>query len=216
MRPPASSRTRDKLLFHLKTRGARSAADLARRLGITSMAVRQHLAALEEQGLVVFRDEAGRVGRPRRIWELTDAAQERFPENHAELALGLLGAARQAFGEEGLAALVSGRVKAQIAEYRPRMPPASAPLKDKLAALASIRRDEGYMAEWKARQHDLLLIENHCPICVAATACVGLCAGELELFRALLGPRVSVEREEYLLDGDRRCTYVIRPRGRGR
>lgn len=55
----------------------------------------------------------------------------------------------------------------------------------------------------------LLLIENHCPICAAATLCQGLCTTELELFRDVLGPDVQVERTEYLLDGDRRCVYRI-------
>jgi predicted ArsR family transcriptional regulator len=59
--------------------------------------------------------------------------------------------------------------------------------------------------------HDgsLRLVENHCPICAAATACTGLCDGELDLFRQVLGPGVEVVREEHLLAGARRCAYRI-------
>ena len=57
-----------------------------------------------------------------------------------------------------------------------------------------------------------LLSENHCPICVAAKACQGLCRSELALFRAALGPGVEVERQEHILAGARRCAYRIRPR----
>ena len=56
---------------------------------------------------------------------------------------------------------------------------------------------------------DWLLIEHHCPICVAATSCQGLCHSELELFRAALGPEVTVAREQHLLSGDTRCAYRI-------
>jgi predicted ArsR family transcriptional regulator len=53
------------------------------------------------------------------------------------------------------------------------------------------------------------LVENHCPICVAATACQGFCRAELETFRAVLGPDASVERAEHIVAGDRRCVYSI-------
>ena len=212
MRPPKSAGSRERLLFHLKTKGAQSAAGLARRLGVTAMAVRQHLARLEDEGLVAYRDESGHVGRPRRIWNLTTAAEERFPDSHAELAFGMIAAARSAFGEEGLARLIDTRLEGQVKAYRDRMPTLDAPLKERVAALALLRREEGYMADWSSAQAGAFeLVENHCPICAAAEVCAGLCEGELGLFRSLLGPDVEIERTEYILDGDRRCTYSVRP-----
>jgi predicted ArsR family transcriptional regulator len=59
---------------------------------------------------------------------------------------------------------------------------------------------------------DFLFIENHCPICAAATACQGLCATELSLFRDVLGPDASVERTEHIVSGDRRCAYRVTAR----
>ena len=66
------------------------------------------------------------------------------------------------------------------------------------------------MAEVRRDGRDFLFIENHCPICAAATACQGFCATELDLFRSALGPGVTVERAEHILSGDRRCAYRIR------
>ena len=54
-----------------------------------------------------------------------------------------------------------------------------------------------------------LLVENHCPICAAATACTGFCVTELDLFRAVLGPGAVVKRTEHIVAGDRRCAYRI-------
>ena len=59
----------------------------------------------------------------------------------------------------------------------------------------------------------MLLVENHCPICAAAEACTGLCAKELEIFQALLGEHVEIERTEHILKGSRRCAYRIIPIG---
>jgi predicted ArsR family transcriptional regulator len=58
----------------------------------------------------------------------------------------------------------------------------------------------------------VVLIEHHCPICIAAAACQGLCRSELELFQEVLGDRVTVERTQHVLSGDRRCAYRVRPR----
>ncbi|MHC4934279.1 MAG: helix-turn-helix transcriptional regulator [Planctomycetota bacterium] len=200
--------SRERILHLLKTKGPQSAAQLAKRLKITPMAVRQHLAALE--GLVTFDEERHGVGRPRRVWRLSETAQGRFPDCHGELAVGMLEAMRAAFGQRGLDKLVAERTKAQIKSYRSRMPEKGTPVRDRVAALAAIRRDEGYMAEWsRARDGTFLLIENHCPICAAAEACQGLCRGELELFRKVLG--APIERTEHILEGARRCVYRIAP-----
>jgi predicted ArsR family transcriptional regulator len=52
-------------------------------------------------------------------------------------------------------------------------------------------------------------------VCSAAAACTGLCRGELELFRTVLGPEVAVERTQHLMAGDARCVYQVRAVDRG-
>lgn len=214
MRPPAPSASRDRILHALKTKGPATAASLARRLAVTPTAVRQHLSILEEEGLVAHEDRAGQVGRPKRTWRLAPAAQAMFPDSHAELAVGLVESVREAFGEKGLSRIVRERTRLQAAAYRALMPRPTAPLSERVAALTRIRKDEGYMAACEPDGGGALrLVENHCPICAAATACVGICEGELRLFEEVLGPGVEVERLEHVLAGDRRCSYRISPRG---
>ena len=108
--------------------------------------------------------------------------------------------------------LIVERTRAQLKRYKAQMPPKDAPIQKKVAALAKIRRDEGYMAEWsKERDGTFLLVENHCPICAAAQVCQALCRDELTLIRSLLGRSTRVEREEHILVGARRCAYRITP-----
>jgi len=207
------ARARDRVLLLLKTKGAQSTAQLARRLRVTPMAVRQHLAALADEGLVQHEEERRSVGRPAHIWSLAPDAGDRFPDSHAELTVELLEAMRSAFGEEGLDRLIAVRSRAVAKSYRARMPDRSAPIEERIAALAAIREGEGYMSEWsRERDGSWLLVENHCPICAAASVCQGLCRDELALFRSLLGRDVKVERTEHLLVGARRCAYRISER----
>ena len=204
--------SRDRILYLLKTRGPQTASELARRMSMTSMGVRQHLTRLGEQGLVAHEDHRGSVGRPRRVFQLTEAAEERFPEGYADLTVGLIDSVRQAFGAEGMDRLVEVRHEEQLARYRARMPD-DASLARRVAALTRLRTEEGYLAEWsKSRDGSLRLVENHCPICVAARACTRLCASEQRLFQELIGDDADVDREEHILDGARRCVYRITPR----
>jgi predicted ArsR family transcriptional regulator len=188
-----------------------TAAALAKRLEMTAVAARQHLAPLEAEGLVAYEERGKGVGRPAREWRLSDKAAALFPDSHGELAVAMLASMREAFGDDGLDRLVALRTEAQIRAYRGRVSP-RAPLHRKVAELAAIRREEGYMAEWSRDGKAFLLVENHCPICAAARTCQSLCKGELELFRTVLG--AEVERTEHILAGARRCTYRIRPETR--
>ncbi len=213
MKPDPNAPARERILFHLKTRGPQSAAQLARRLGVTPMGARQHLFKLADEELVDYEDERRPVGRPVRVWQLTESAQGRFPDTHADLTVDLLEAVRRTFGEDGLDKLITERSRQQEKDYRARMPAKSAPLEERVAALVGIRREEGYMAESSRRRDgSFLLVENHCPICAAARVCQGICRDELALFRKLLGREAQVERTDHVLAGARRCAYEIRPR----
>jgi predicted ArsR family transcriptional regulator len=193
----------------LKTEGALDAARLARRLRLTPMAVRQHLYALEREKLVTSEERAVPIGRPAKDWRLTRRADGLFPDAYAELNVALIEAVGNAFGPKGLQRVLDSREAKQRADYTRRIVP-SAPLKDRLQQLARVRSEEGYMAEVRPDgRGGFLFIENHCPICAAATACQGFCATELELFRTVLGPHASVERTEHIISGDRRCVYHV-------
>lgn len=203
-------RTREAILTLLKRRGPSDSEALASKLGISAMAVRQHLYALRQHELVSYREEPRPVGRPAKLWFPTPAANRFFPDAHASLTLNLLNAAGETFGEEGVQRLVTRCAKQQIANYRSRIPARSA-LPARLEALVSIRNEEGFMAEvQRQRDGSFLLIENHCPISAAANVCPKLCDAEMEVFRAILGEGVAIERAEHLVSGARRCIYRIR------
>ncbi|MGF1608486.1 MAG: helix-turn-helix transcriptional regulator [Kiloniellales bacterium] len=208
----APARRRRAILDRLKQEGPQDAGTLAAGLGVSAMAVRQHLYDLQEQGLVAYEEEARPLGRPAKLWRLTPDADAFFPDGHAELTLSLLAAMGEAFGGEGLERLLAVRTREQIAAYRQRIGPGR-PLPERLRRLAELRSEEGYMAAVEPQDDgSFLLVENHCPICAAAAACTGLCAAELAVFRATLGDDVSVERTDHILAGARRCAYRVRPR----
>jgi predicted ArsR family transcriptional regulator len=203
-------RTRRAIVNRLKYSGAMDSQELAAHLGVSAMAIRQHLYALQAEQLVTYSEAARAMGRPVKLWRLTPAADRLFPDGYAELTLGLLQSVREAFGEAGLSKLLDLRTAHQLAAYRAEIP-AEATLPRKLELLANLRTAEGYMAE--VQQLDdgcFLLLENHCPICAAATLCAGFCERELEVFQQVLG--CEIERTEHIVSGARRCAYRVADR----
>ncbi|MBX4950186.1 transcriptional regulator [Rhizobium binae] len=201
----------NRILILIKTEGPQLASAIGDTLGITGEAARQQLARMAEEGLVepVSVAAAGR-GRPRQLWHLTAAGNRRFPDGHAELTVNLLATLTEQLGAAALDTVISAREAETLKRYRQELKIAG-DLAARVESLAAIRTREGYMADsWQEADGSFILVENHCPICAAASACAGFCRSELETFRAVLG--AGVERSQHILAGARRCAYRITPR----
>lgn len=202
----------EELLLLLKTAGPLTVGELAARLKLAPQGLRRRLETLAAEGQVQATAERAGVGRPRKRWRLGPQGEARFPDAHDVVAVELIEGIRATLGEAALDRVIALREATQRERYdqvlgRHRSVAA------KVRALAQLRSAEGYMAEVrKQADGSLLLIEHHCPICAAAKACQGFCRSELAIFRAALGEKVAVEREQHLLGGDARCVYRIRRR----
>lgn len=204
--------TPDRLLYQLKSRGPQPAATLAGACAITPMGAHKQLQSLQAQGLVSAHDEADGPGRPKRMWTLTAAGHARFPDRHGELAVQLIRQAAAVLGPDAVDRLIAAREEEQQSGYDAALS-GLATVGARVRRLAELRSGEGYMARAEKHGKAWLLVEDHCPICAAATTCQGLCRSELQIFARCLGDGVHVERVEHVLAGGRRCAYRISPAG---
>jgi predicted ArsR family transcriptional regulator len=207
---PESVAGSDRILSLIKRRGAQRVADIASALQITNEAARQQLARLARLGLVEDRVVPQRVGRPAREWSLTETGHARFPDRHADLTLQLIDAVRAEFGDRAIDRMIDRRECEMRETYKAHLATTTG-IGKRIAALAEIRSREGYMAVATRVSGGWSLIEDHCPICTAANACQGFCRSELDVFRDVLGPDVTVERTDHILAGARRCAYRVTP-----
>lgn len=201
-------KTHEKIIQLLKVQGPSTAKILASELGLTTMGVRQHVQGLEESGDVIANDEKAARGRPTRYWSLTDKGNSRFADRHDELTVQLLDSVITLFGDDGLEKLISHREETAMSNYRLALADRFG-IEEKLLMLAKIRSDEGYMATVEEQDGIFWLIENHCPICAAATKCVNFCRSELQMFQELMSEVATVNREEHIVEGARRCAYKV-------
>jgi predicted ArsR family transcriptional regulator len=206
---PELSDTKRRIIERLKRVESATATDLAEEFGLTDTALRQHLDALEEVGMVTrsIAEPTGR-GRPPVHWQLGAAAAAAFPDRHGELTVDLITSMRSTLGDKALDRVIAARADRQAAGYALAL----ADSKDvavRVRRLADLRTDEGYLAEVATDGDAFILIEHHCPIRDAAAACGALCNAELEAFQRALGSGVTVTRTQHLLAGDRRCAYRV-------
>jgi predicted ArsR family transcriptional regulator len=203
------SDTKRRIVERLKRVESATATDLAGEFGLTDTALRQHLDALEDAGMVTrsMAEPIGR-GRPPVHWQLAPGAAGSFPDRHGELSVDLITSVRATLGQKALDRVVAARSDRQTAGYSLALAD-STDVGERLQRLADLRSDEGYLAEVVPDGDAFLLIEHHCPIRDAAAACGALCQAELDVFRRALGPDVTVTRTQHVLAGDRRCAYRV-------
>lgn len=205
-------KTSEALLIYLKKQGATTSQALAEHFELTNMGARQQLLRLAQQNLVESISQKGQVGRPKQLWQLTKLGQQRFPDRHAEISVQLIDSVRSHFGEQGLQKIIAEREQQILTQYQQALAQCQT-VHEKVEQLVQLRTQEGYMAVYQQLDSNRFsFTEHHCPICSAAKCCQGFCRSELEIFQQCFAPDYHVERTEYLLKGESRCSYLIKPK----
>jgi predicted ArsR family transcriptional regulator len=202
--------TRREILEALRRSAGLTADQLAETLGVTAMAIRKHLAALQSQGLLTAQIERRPIGRPVYIYALAPTARDLFPQQYQELTTDLIDDLRAIDGGKKVALLFERRAERLYEQLCPAMEGSALP--ERLAILTDYLDTQGYLAEWEPTpEGDYLLKEHNCAIYGVAQCAPEVCACELDLFRRLLDG-ADIEREQHVIDGDHLCCYRLKPK----
>lgn len=203
------SQTRRQILIALKHNGGMTADELAQQLDISAVAVRRHLGNLERDRLVEHEQVRRAVGRPSFVYHLSEPATLLFPSSYHHLAAQVLKAVTGMFGQEAVDLIFEQRRVEMERLYGARMNGHN--LRERLARLAELRTEEGYMATWEEKDDgSFVLHQHHCPIIWVAEYCGPACLEEVTMVSDLLD--ADVVRHSHQVAGDATCSYEIRPR----
>ncbi len=197
--------TRRQILDLLKRRGRATVEEIAATLSITPMGVRRHLGALENANLVRIEIERRPMGRPTYVYKLTEEADVLFPKAYHHLVLDLLECLAAQEGVERVDELFERRKERWLATYAPRLEGKT--LEERVAEVARIMSENGYMARWQRTEKGYVLTEHNCAIYHVARVYSQPCRTELAFIRELLG--VDVTRVNHIASGGTCCSYVI-------
>lgn len=206
--------TRDTILQLIAERGPVTAASLARILYLTPAAIRRHIGALEEDGLIEVHTarRPGRAtrGRPARHYVTTNRGQSELSSSSPEVATKALAFIRDELGEDAVERFAAIQMGELENRFRPVVEQAGEDMTRRAAALVGALNDEGFAASLRAvgpRGYALQLCQGHCPVMDVAGQFPELCEAETRVFSNLLG--VHVQRLATLAGGDHVCTTHI-------
>lgn len=212
--------TRLDLVVLLRARPGVTVAELAEELGLTGMGVRRHLDALAAEGLAESVEPARRgLGRPAAGWRLTATGLELLPRHYEAIALDLLEDLVDHGGVEAVEAVFDRRRDKLAAQYEAELA-GTRTTRERVAGLARIRDEAGYMASWSEAAgpakgvEEFTLSEANCAVHRVAERYPAVCRMELALLRQVMGPDMEVTRTAHTMSGDNECAYCIRPRSR--
>jgi predicted ArsR family transcriptional regulator len=175
--------------------------DLAQALSVTRTAVRQHLAALERDGLVMRGATRPTGRRPEQLHQLTEHGRELFPRQYPLLANLLIGEVAGLLGEEALLALMRQLGRKLAKDLQPEVVDEAQIVQHMNAA--------GYEAEVFFRSGgEPQIVAHNCVFHHLAKAHPVVCELDLALIGALGGG--EVEHQECMLRGGQVCRFALR------
>lgn len=178
--------------------------ELADRLKMSYMGVKQHCLALERLGYVDTWRRPGPVGRPEKVYRLTRLAHDLFPHAANRATLELLAAAKTLFGATAPEKLLFVMFQQETARYGAAVR-GDTPLA-RARWLARVRDREGYMADFETAGGPRI-VECHSPILDLLRSFPAVARFERELFERVIG--APVQREETSPSGLYRCEFRI-------
>ncbi len=201
--------TRERILSLIASAGPITATALADKLGLTSAAVRRHLGALIDEGLIGDHDipspvDRGR-GRPARSFVATSVGQRALQSAYSDVA-------REAVNYLRGSGDLTEFVKAHEARFEASLAGAvkhDAPMAERVEALSEVLAEQGYATSVRPGPggYTVQLCQGHCPVQEIAQVAPEWCEAEARAFSSVLN--VHVQRLSTLAQGAHVCTTTI-------
>ncbi len=181
--------------------------EVATRLGMSYMGVKDLCVDLEKRGLLDTWRLPQKLGRPQMLYRLTTRAHELFPTASNPFTLDLLVAAQQLYGAPAPEKLLLVAMQHKGEEYAGKLRGETLP--ERAGSLARLRDRDGHMSEVLPADGGSVagIVEHHSPILDVLRAFPIVAKLEADLFARLLG--TPVRREETGASGLYCATFWI-------
>ncbi len=199
--------TRDKVLKTLLNRPRTTINELAVEVGINPISVRHHITSLQADGLVTSDEEHHGVGRPRRVYFLTEAGAEKFPSHYIRLTVRLLEQLKDSMPKAMISELFTKMAQGLADEYSANPALQNMSIQQRLAYMKDMLGREGFNIEWEQTGDQYIIQETSCPYYHVGQDHPEVCSVDQVLISSVLA--VPAAKTHCILNGDSLCTYVI-------
>ncbi|QSR85486.1 metalloregulator ArsR/SmtB family transcription factor [Methylacidimicrobium sp. B4] len=194
------------ILAEIKRSNGLSVGELAERMNLSYMGVKQHCNSLEKEGFLSTQRRAKRVGRPEKVYVLTEKANQFFPQKGTPFALELLESVEDVYGPLAVDRLLHRLYRRRVEALRSRV--SGAGLEERARQLAQAREEEGCMSRYEpAGAPAGQILEFHSPVLEILDRFPRTRELERRLFEQLLDARV--ERREDRAGGALKVVFLL-------
>lgn len=203
-----SSRQKTLLRLLLKTKSGLTADELSKELGIAKNAVRQHIAALETDGLLMLGETRPSGGRPQQLYILTDKGKECFPRHYSWFAQMLIEAIQEDLGAIGIKEKLNKMGVRVANQLKANNPPATDHL-SKVSQLTEAMEELGYSASSHASDGEMIIEAKNCVFHHLAIKNPEICQFDLALMSTFTDS--GVDHQSCMAKGEATCCFKLKP-----
>lgn len=197
--------TRGRIVESLQRRGPQTVAELAAGHELTHNAIRQHLARLERDGLVVEATERRGPTKPSLVFSLTQDGRRLFPQRYSTLLNAVLEEIGATQGREKVKEIFHSIGQRSARKYAQRFEGKSP--QERVAELTAILREQGVVAEYESTPDGFVLREHTCPFRDTVATNPEVCSVVHALMEEVLPGKA--EQRLSIARGDDACEFAI-------
>jgi DeoR family suf operon transcriptional repressor len=166
--------TTKELILNLLLEGSKTAGEIADKLKIQKSAIRTHLESLQTEQSVKSYFKIERLGRPRKVYELTESGRELFFPRRYDLVLSLvLQEIESTKGHEYMKKIVESIADNVAYDIREKIKKGSSSLEESISILNSASNELGFMSSLYKEEDDdnnntYSIVSNNCIVHKAA------------------------------------------------
>ena len=214
-----SSNTTKELILNLLLEGSKTAGEIADKLKIQKSAIRTHLESLQTEQSVKSYFKIERLGRPRKVYELTESGRELFFPRRYDLVLSLvLQEIESTKGHEYMKKIVESIADNMSQDIREKIKKSSSSLEESISILNSASNELGFMSSLYKEEDDddnntYSIVSNNCIVHKAAIRHQdAICHGfhDRLIQKSLDGKMgAKVQLKECIALGDKHSRHII-------
>ena len=195
--------TRERVLRTLLTRQRCTINELAEAVEINPISVRHHITRLQIEGLVDSAEERHGVGRPRRIYFLTEQGLERFPTRYLRLTVRLLHQLKETLPAPMVSSLFTQIAEDLASDYESD----GLTIEERLDLVKQVLSTEGFTVDWTKVGDNYQIREVNCPYYHIGQNHPEVCSVDQTIISTVLS--TPAEKIQCMLQGDTICTYQV-------
>ena len=134
------------LILNLLLEGSKTAGEIADQLKIQKSAIRSHLESLQVEQSVRSYFKIEGLGRPRKVYELTESGRELFPRKYDLILSLILQKLESTEGHEYMKKIIESIADNVAHDIRDKIKKSSSSLEESVRILNSVSNDMGFMS----------------------------------------------------------------------